>query len=93
MASATVGNSLTDAQSQAGSLHKIVEFDKAVEDRSLFLLGNSSARILAIDVDTVNALVSRLFSLVYQMGRYGCGGRLPDFSARYRNASGGILCS
>ena len=53
-ASATaLGNGLADVEAKASSLNVLVEFDKAVEDHFLLLLGDAGSRVLTIDVQSI----------------------------------------
>ena len=54
----TLGDGFADGQSETRPLYEIVQLDKAVKDKCLFLLGDAGAGILAIDIQSLAAPVS-----------------------------------
>ena len=61
----TVGNGLTDAQTETCALHIVIQLHKALEDLVLIFLRNAGTRIFAVDIKSLfpNALLLPITNL------------------------------
>ena len=76
LSATTFCNGLTDTEPQTRTLHEVVELDKTLKHTGLFLLGNTGAGILTIEVDTIVLLSVAHLDMALVGVLHGVGGEV-----------------